>query len=164
MLENLTGWTLAGAIVFLAICFVARVAVFLASCALADAGEPRLGKAAVLALVVLALGIPICWWLFLFLETRLPNSDTTLVSPAQIVGALLSCVVYWAVPAVVYKFLLPASWKKGVLVAGLEVLLGSLLAALIAGVLLVILAGVQVARRPAQAAAPAVAEMRLPLT
>lgn len=55
-------------------------------------------------------------------------------------------------PAVLYKFTLPTAWRKGIAVAGLEVLLGSLLAALMSGVILVILAGVQVARRPAPVA------------
>lgn len=160
MSANLSGWSVTGIILFVAVCLALRVVVFLASCALADAGEPRLGKATVLALVVMAVCAPVCWWLLIFLEARIPGPENAMIGPAHIVAGLLICVVYWVLPAVIYKFLLPAPWKKGALVAGLEVLLGSLLTALVVGVLLVILAGIQVAKKPAQATTPALIETR----
>jgi hypothetical protein len=50
--------------------------------------------------------------------------------------------------AIIYAFALAASFKKGLLIAGAELLLTGLLAALVAAVVLVILSVVQIIFRP----------------
>lgn len=152
MAETWSGGVLVALAAAVAVLFAARVALFLGSCALADAGEPRLIKAVALVLLAAAVCVPASWWLLGYLKTQLPGSETALIGPAHVAWAAATCGIALVLPAVLYRFLLPATWKKGALIAGLEVVLGALLVALVAGVVLVVLAGVQVARRPAQTA------------
>jgi hypothetical protein len=137
-------------IVAIAAVVAARFVVFRASCALAEAGEPRAGKSALLVAAVLALTVG-----FLFMLSRLVPATPEESNGGRVAGAAVAVVAAGVVAAVLYTWFLPTSLRRGAVVAGSELLLGALLAALVTGVVLVALAVYQLQRRPEPARIPA---------
>jgi hypothetical protein len=120
-----------------------RFAVFRASCALADAGEPGWGKSALLVVSVLALSGAL-----LALAGSVSPAPSEEASGARVIATAAAVVAAASLAAVFYAWLLPTSLRRGAVVAGSELLLGVLLAALVTGVVLVGLAVYQLQRRP----------------
>ncbi len=136
---------LAGAVVGLAV----YVLVFKASLALADVTDPGLLKS-----LLLVLGGTAASGLLSYLVYRLfglADRPEVALDSTTVLWLLAALLISWAVPTLLYISALAVRWPKGIQIAGMEVLLRGLLAALVAGVVLVVLAGVQIlARRPAQ--------------
>lgn len=135
----------AGAAVGLAV----SVLLFRASLALADVTEPGLVKS---VLVVLA-GIAASGLLSYLVYRLMGLADRPEMALDSATVSWLGAALFlsWLVPALLYVPALPVRWRKGAQVAGVEVLLRGLLAALVTGVVLVVLAAVQVVgRRPSQ--------------
>ncbi len=125
-----------------------RTFVFRAACALADVAEVRFLKA--LGVVCLAALV----WLPLSLFVHYLFGNFAATAEARTAAAfwtanLVAFLLTWLISAGVYAPLLPVRFPRGLLVSGFEVVLSTLLAALVVGVLLVALAAVQIASRPA---------------
>jgi hypothetical protein len=129
--------TLAGGVVGLVVSFF----LFRASIALADVTDPGLLKSILVVLVAVAVcagaGIGL-YYLF-----RLNGPAETDRTSIYVLWALCVMLVSWVAPALLYIPALPVKWFQGVQIAGVEVLLRSLLAALVTGVVLVVLAFIQ---------------------
>jgi hypothetical protein len=131
-------WTLAITAVI-----AVRFAVFRASCALADAGEPGWGKSSVLVAGALAFS-----GAFMFLAGYFVPAPSEEAATGRFFAMAAAVVAAAVVAAAFYAWLLPTSLRRGAVVAGSELLLGALLASLVAGVVLVGLAVYQLQRRP----------------
>jgi hypothetical protein len=127
-----------------------RFMVFRASCALADAGETGAGRSILLVIGVLVL----CAGFGLLPGYLFPPVPED-AGVRRFVACAAALLVAAPVAAVAYAWLLPTTLRRGIVVAGVELLLGTLLAALIVGVVLVVLAGFQLARRPQPPRMPA---------
>jgi hypothetical protein len=118
-----------------------RFVLFRAGCSLADAGDPGAGRSVALVLAVLLLS-----------ATFVLLPDYLFPSAAEQAGAAgrlaVAAVAAAAVAAPLYAWLLPTTLRRGATVAAAELLLGTLTAALVAGVVLVALAGMQLRKRP----------------
>lgn len=121
-----------------------RFVLFRAGCSLADAGEPGFARSAALVLAVLLLSAG-----FVALPEYLFPVALEQAGPAgRIAVAVVAVAVAAAVAGVLYAWLLPTTLRRGTTVAGAELLLSLLAAALVAGVVLVIAAGIQLRKRP----------------
>lgn len=120
---------------------------FQAGCALADVPERGYFR----ALPIYAVAIVVCLPLAALLIAWAGNyeSDPTIwFGVPRITALIVSLLLTWLLSGVIYKLLLAASFKKGLMIAGIELLLAGLLAALVSAVVLVILAFVQIISRP----------------
>ncbi len=129
---------------------VVRYFLFRIGCILADVADPALGKSILLVVVVAGATLPLGGWVgvqLLNLEKGLAGSSGLLFYP----GLVLYGVLAWFAAATGYSLVLAASYKKSLIIAGVELLLSALLIALVTALVLVGLAGWQIARRaPAQ--------------
>jgi hypothetical protein len=146
-------WTalVGGGLVAFAVC----VFLFRLGCILADVTEPSLVKSVLIVLLLLGVTLPAGYFLWTFLsslEARWTAQGGLLVFP----GLSVYLVAVWLLAGLVYSGLLAATFKKGLMIAGVEVLLTALLVALLTAAAMVGLAGWQISQRPSQAAAPAV--------
>jgi hypothetical protein len=120
---------------------------FRAGCALADVAEPAFGK----SLLVVGLALLVCLPLggaIIYLSGLYEADPSAVFGPVRKVAALVALLVAWVVSALLYALFLAASYRKGLMIAGVEMLLSGLLSALVAAVVLVVLAVVQIVRRP----------------
>ncbi len=120
---------------------------FQAGCALADVPDRGYVRALPIYSATLAVCLPLAAALVWFAgryDTD-PNDWFGSWRLAAVVGALL---LTWLLSAGMYSLLLAASWRKGLLIAALELLLMALLAALAAALTLVVLAVIQINTRP----------------
>ena len=138
------GW--AGAAVLL---WLGCTLLFRMGCALADVAEPRLPRSALLVGLALAVSLPVGGLLVWLLGRYDPPDTEALFGPMRVVGLVLSCLAAWVLSGALYTLSLPTPYRKGLMISAFEMLLGALGAALLAGVVLVVLAVVQIARRPA---------------
>lgn len=128
------------------VALAARWALFQASCALADAGEPGVVKSLLLVAAVLALSIALVLLSGQLLASA--SDDPSAWLGAGRLGAAAGAVVLAAlVAAGLYAVSLPTAPRKAIALASAELGLGALLAALCTAVVLVVLAGVQISRR-----------------
>jgi hypothetical protein len=74
-----------------------------------------------------------------------PDASFGTLRISATIGAVLFC---WLVSAGIYALFLAASLRKGLLIAGIELLLMALLTALVAAIVLVFLSLVQITTRP----------------
>jgi hypothetical protein len=120
---------------------------FQAGCALADVPERGYFRAlpiySVAVVVCLPLAVVLIGW-----AGNYESDPNTRFGALCITALIVSLLLTWLVSGVIYKLLLAASFKKGLIVAGIELLLAGLLAALVSAVVLVILALVQIVSRP----------------
>jgi hypothetical protein len=119
---------------------------FRAGCALADVTEPSFPLSLLAVGVALAVCLPL-GGLFVYLLGAYDADPAALFGPMRTLGVLLALLLGWVLSALLYLPFLAAPYKKGLLVAGFELLLRGLLSALVAAVVLVILAIVQIAVR-----------------
>jgi hypothetical protein len=127
-----------------------EVALFWAAAALGDA--PPLGwtkRAVVPLLATLALaGVAVgAGWSLRSVPLLAPENRLLLAGVA-----LLGLLVSWLLPGVLYAPLAPVTVPRGMLIAGVQVLLRVFLYALIAAVVMVVLAVLQIARGEPRAA------------
>jgi phage tail sheath gpL-like len=123
---------------------VVRFVLFRAGCSLAEAGEPGWVRSAALVLAVLLVSLGFVLTLaFLF-----PATADQAGSFGSIALAAVAVAAAAAVAAVLYAWLLPTTLRRGATVAAAELLLSTLAAALVAGVVLVVVAGLQLRKRP----------------
>jgi hypothetical protein len=135
-----------------------RFVLFRASCALADAGEPGVGRSLALVIGVLALSAGLA----LLPGYLYPAPADEPGGAGRLVAAAAAVTAGAALAAVVYSWFLPTSLRRGAVVAASELLLGALLTCLVAGVVLVVLAGVQLGRRPEAPRRPTATPSALP--
>ncbi len=129
---------------------------FQAGCALADV--PVRGYFRSLSIYALAalLCVPMMAALVWF-AGRYDSDPNASFGNMRIAALIVSLLLAWLLSSVIYAFFLAASLRKGLRIAGVELLLMGLLAALVSAVALVVLAVVQIATRP-----PAKAERNQP--
>jgi hypothetical protein len=132
---------------------------FVAACSLSSVKEPRFPA----ALGLTAAGAAACGaasWLLVTQMGKLDTDPQVVIGPMRLSGGLLSVLAIWVLLTGLYiPFLAPGSEHakkpgvgKGLQVAGIQVLLGLLLAALVGAVVLVVLAVMQVTGKPPAAA------------
>jgi hypothetical protein len=122
------------------------VVLFRAGCALADVAEPAFGKSLLLVGLALLVCVPL-GGAIIYLSGRY-EADPAVFGPVRGLATLAALLVAWVVSALLYALFLAASYRKGLVIAGLEMLLSGLLSALVLAVVLVVLAVVQIVRRP----------------
>jgi hypothetical protein len=152
MFDLADGWVVAGWVGGLVLLFGVGTLLFQAGCALADVNGPGFlksllvsGSAAVLFLV-LAGGL-------LYFAGKYETDSTSRLGPIH-AGALgVSLLATWVLGALLYALFLTAPYRKGLVIAGTELLLAGLLTALVSAVVLVVLALVQISRSPPPRAA-----------
>ena len=120
---------------------------FQAGCALADVPDRGYFRAlpvySVAVLVCLPLAAALVWFVGRYQAD--PNDWFGNVRITALIGSLL---LTWLLSAGIYALFLAASLRKGLLIAGIELLLMALLAALVAALVMVVLAFMQIATRP----------------
>lgn len=147
MFDFTTTQTVLGLVIGLPLLLAVMTLLFLAGCALADVNPPSLLKSGGIVAVALLVCLPLGWVAVHFLG-QLDADQSVLLGPMRIVGMVLSLIGAWAVSTILYALLLTAPYRKGMVIAAVELLLGALLSALLSGVTLVVLALVQINRKP----------------
>lgn len=120
---------------------------FQAGCALADV--PVRGYFP--SLSIYALTVVLCGPLMaalVWFAGRYDSDPNVSFGAMRITALIASLVLAWFLSSVIYALVLAASLRKGLWIAGVEMLLMGLLAALVAAVVVVVLAVVQIATRP----------------
>lgn len=120
---------------------------FQAGCALADVPERGFFRALPIYSATLIVCLPgaaaLVWYAGRY------EADPNEAFGVLRIGALIaSFFVSWLLSAGIYAVLLAASLRKGLLIAGIELLLLALLAALISAIIFVVLSLVQITTRP----------------
>jgi hypothetical protein len=147
MLQLTSGWALAGSVTALLAALAVGLLLFHAGCALADVKGPGFFKSLLILLAALALCVPLAWAL-LWLTGRYDAGQPALLSSMRVLGLVVALPAAWLVSALVYSLLLATPLRKGLVIAGAELVLGGLLAALGTAAVMVVLATVQIARQP----------------
>jgi len=127
--------------------FVVQYFLFRLGCVLADLPDPSIGRSLVAVLIAVGLILPLLvagGLLLASIETTRSMQTGLIFYP----GMALNLVLCWLLAAVVYWLVLSTSYTKGLVVAGVELLLSALFAALVTAVLMVLGAGWQIAERP----------------
>jgi hypothetical protein len=120
---------------------------FQAGCALADVPVRSYFR----SLPIYALTVLLCVPLMAVLVWFAGQYDTdpnVSFGTMRIAALIVSLLLTWLLSSGVYALLLAASLRKGLRIAGVELLLMGLLAALVAAVVLVVLALAQIITRP----------------
>jgi hypothetical protein len=120
---------------------------FQAGCALADAPERGYLRSLPIHAAAVAICLPLAAVLVWFAGTY-DTDPTASFGAMRMAGLTVSLVLTWLLSAGLYSLFLAASLKKGLVIAGVELLLMVLLAALVSAVVLVVLAVVQIFTRP----------------
>jgi hypothetical protein len=126
---------------------------FQAGCALADVPDRGYLRALPIysakLIVCLLLAALLIWFAGLY------DSNPDGFGNMRVVAALLALLLTWVVSSLIYRLLLAGSLRKGMMIAGIELLLMALLAVLVAAIVMVVLALVQIGTRPPPRAAQA---------
>jgi hypothetical protein len=120
---------------------------FQASCALADVPERGYFRSLPIYAVAVVVCLPLAGSLIWF-AGRYDTDPNDSFGSLRIVALIGSLLLVWLVSAGIYVLFLSASLKKGLLIAAVELVLLSLLAAFVSAIVLVILALVQIISRP----------------
>ncbi len=120
---------------------------FQAGCALADVPERGYFRALPIYSASLIVCLPVAAALIWFVG-RYDADPNDWFGNLRIAAAIGSLLLSWLLSAVIYALLLAAPLRKGLLIAGVELLLMALLAALVSALVLVVLALVQIGMRP----------------
>lgn len=120
---------------------------FQAGCALADVPERGYFRALPLYSATLVVSLPLAALLVWF-AGRYDADPNDWSGSLHISAALASLVLIWVLSGGLYALFLAASLRKGLLIAGIELLLMALSGALISAVVLVVLAFVQISTQP----------------
>jgi hypothetical protein len=143
-------------------CLIALLGVgtflFQAGCALADAPDRGYFRSLPVYSATVAVCLPLAVVLIWFAGTY-ETDPAASFGTMRIAGLIAALALSWLVSAGIYSLLLAASLKKGLAIAGFELLLMALLAVLVSAVVLVVLAVVQIFTRPPQPARNALAPL-----
>jgi hypothetical protein len=120
---------------------------FQAGCALADVPERGYFRALPIYALALVLCLPAAAALVWY-AGRYESDPNESFGAFRLGATVLSLLFSWFLSAGVYALLLAASLRKGLLIAGIELVLMALLAALVSAVVLVVLSLVQITTRP----------------
>jgi hypothetical protein len=132
----------------LLVLFGAGTLLFQAGCALADVPERGFFRALPIYSAALVLCLPAASALVWF-AGRYEVDPNDSFGIARIAALIVSLLLSWLLSAGIFALLLAASLRKGLVIAGIELLLMALLAALVAAIVFVILSLVQIATRAA---------------
>jgi hypothetical protein len=116
---------------------------FQAGCALADVPDRGYFRSLSIYSATVVFCVPIAAVL-IWLAGRYDTDADDWFGTYRIAAALLALLLTWLLSAGVYALLLAGSLRKGLMIAGVELLLMALLAALVAGIVFVVLAFVQI--------------------
>ncbi len=135
--------------VFLGLLLLFGVGTFLfqAGCALADVPEGGDFRALPIYSAALVVSLPLAAVLIWF-AGHYDADPNDWFGPVRLTAAVGSLALIWLLSGGIYKLFLAASLRKGLTIAGIELLLMVLLAALVSAVALVVLAIVQITTRP----------------
>jgi hypothetical protein len=131
---------------------------FQAGCALADVSERSYLRSLPIYSATVVLCLPLAWAIIWYAGTY-EADPTAKFGTMRWAGTVAALVLTWILSALIYTVWLAAPVKKGLLIAGTEMLMMALLAALVSAVVLVVLAFVQIFSRPA----PPVKSVSLPI-
>jgi surface polysaccharide O-acyltransferase-like enzyme len=147
MFDLTNGWVVGGWVLGVVLLFGVGTLLFLAGCALADVNGPSFLKAILIYGAAVVVCAPLAG-LLLYLAGKYESDPNALLGPIR--GAALGVwlLAAWVLSALLYALLLAVSYRKGLLIAGTELLLSGLVAALVSAIVLVVLAVVQIARNP----------------
>jgi surface polysaccharide O-acyltransferase-like enzyme len=165
MFDLTNGWVVAGWLGGMVVLLGVGTVLFQAGCALADVNGPGFLKAFSIYGVAAVVCIPLAV-LLLYLAGKYEPDAARLIGPVR--GAALGVwlLATWVLSALIFALALAAPYRKGLVIAGMELLLSGLLAALVSAVVLVVLALVQITRNPsphpAAAPSPAAASLSAP--
>jgi hypothetical protein len=120
---------------------------FQAGCALADVPVRGYFRSLSVYSVAAIVCVPLMGVLLWF-AGRYESDPNTSFGSMRIAALIVSLLLTWIISSGIYTLLLAASLRKGLLIAGVELLLMALLAALVSAVVLVILAFVQILTSP----------------
>jgi hypothetical protein len=120
---------------------------FQAGCALADVPGRGYFRSLGISCVAVVVCLPLAWILVRSVG-QYDADPNAWFGGMRLVGLMVSLLLTWLVSAGIYAFFLAASVQKGLLISGVELLLMGLLAALVAAVVLVVLAFVQIIGQP----------------
>jgi uncharacterized membrane protein len=116
---------------------------FQAGCALADVHVRDYFRSLPIYALTVLLCVPMIAVLVWFAD-QYDTDPNTSFGPMRIAALIGSLLLTWLLSSVVYALLLAASLRKGLRIAGVELLLMGLLTALVSAVVLVVLAFVQI--------------------
>jgi hypothetical protein len=155
MFDFNNGWVVGGWVGSVVVLLGVGPLLFQAGCALADINGPNFLRSLGMFLLTLVICVPLVgslWWL----AGGSLHDSATWWGPWCLVALLGGAILAWFISALLYRLTVAASYRKGLMIAGTELVLGVLLTALISAVVLVVLAGVQISRQaPGRAAADA---------
>ncbi len=120
---------------------------FQAGCALADVPERGYFRSLPIYSATLVICLPLAAVLVWY-AGRYDADPGDSFGGMRLAALAASLMLTWMLSAVIYTLLLSASLQKGLLIAGVELLLMTLLAALLSAIVLVVLAFVQIVTRP----------------
>jgi hypothetical protein len=120
---------------------------FQAGCALADVNGPGFLKSFLVSATAVVLFVVLAG-LLLYTAGKYETDATSMLGPVRAGALAVSLLTTWVLAALVYALFLSAPYRKGLVIAGTELLLGGLLTALVSAVVLVVLALVQITRSP----------------
>lgn len=120
---------------------------FQAGCALADVPDRGYFRALPIYSAAVIICLPLVVLLVWF-AGRYEVDPNDWFGNMRITALLGSLVLTWLLSSAIYALLLAASLRKGLLIAGIELLLMTLLAALVSALVLVVLAFLQITTRP----------------
>jgi hypothetical protein len=146
MFDFHNGWVVGGWIGGVVLLLGIGPLLFQAGCALADVNGPNFLRSLGLFVVTLVVCVPIIaglWWL----AGASPNDSATWWGPMCLAALVGGGILAWIVSGLIYMLTLAAPYRKGLVIAGTELILGVLLTALISAVVLVVLAGVQISKQ-----------------
>jgi hypothetical protein len=164
MIDWTNGWVVAGLIAGNLLLVVVGALLVQAGCALADVTGPGFLKALAVFVAAQVVCVPLAG-LLLWLA-GLYDASQGVLTPLRGLALVVALVGAWVISALIFALTLAAPYRKGLVIAGSELALGALLTAMVTGVVLVVLAVVQIVRQPprptAAADPPAVARAGLP--
>ena len=120
---------------------------FQAGCALADVPDRGYVRALPIYSAALVICLPLAAVVVWF-AGRYESDPNNAFGSMRIAASIGSLFGVWLLSAGIYALLLAASLRKGLLIAGIELLLMGLLAALVSAIVLVVLALIQITTRP----------------
>lgn len=136
-------WFLAG----IPVAWLVGTVLFVAGCALADVPEISFKRSLLVAGLSLVVCVPLGWFIY-FTFDKLDRSSTDIFSTMRLLGIGLAVLAFWIVSAVLFRVMRAAPTFKALLVSLYELLLGTLLSALVVGVIFVVIAFRQIKNPP----------------
>jgi hypothetical protein len=146
MIDWTNGWVIAGLVAGNLLLLVIGALLVQAGCALADVTGPGFFKALGVFLAAQVICAPLGW--ALVWAAGLYGGSAGVLTPLRGLALVVALLATWVISALIFALTLAAPYRKGLMIAGAELVLGALISAVVTGVVLVVLALVQIARQP----------------